>query len=310
MESKVHYLSPDKIHYKWDNSLTPALKVESGDTVAFDMREVSDGQVTPNSKAENLLKSTRPYYPLAGPVYIENAEEGDTLEVDILSLELKNWGWSAIFVGSGLLPEDFPSPYLKHWDLSNHKTTELRPGVVVPLEPFCGTMGVAPKEKGPFHAMPPTVSGGNMDIRHLTAGSVLLLPVSAPGALFSCGDCHAAQGDGEVCVTGIEAPMRATLKFNLRKRTQIPSPQFITKGPLTRKYDAQGYYATTGIAPDLMSSTKTAVRNMIQYLTKEYSLSREEAYILCSVAADLKISEVVDRPNWIVSCYIPASIFI
>jgi acetamidase/formamidase len=248
-------------------------------------------------------------YPLGGPIYIENAEPGDVLEVDILELKPKGWGWTAFFPGFGLLPEDFDYAYIKHWDLRNGVSSELKRGVTVPLDPFCGTMGVAPREKGSFHPLPPGNFGGNMDIRHLTVGTKLLFPVYNEGALFSCGDCHAAQGDGEVCVTGIESPMKVTLSFNLKKKTSIPSPQFITKGALTRKYDSEGYYATTGIASDLMKSARLSVRSMINYLSSERGLTREEAYILCSVAADLKINEIVDKPNWIVSCYLPLSIF-
>ena len=170
-------------------------------------------------------------------------------------------------------------------------------------------MGVAPKERGSFHPLPPGDFGGNMDIRHLTAGTKSFFPVWNEGGLFSCGDCHSAQGDGEVCVTGIESPMRVKLRFNVRKGMSIPSPQFITRGPLTRRYDARGYYVTTGITPDLMESAKAAVRGMIDYLVSKAHLTRDEVYVLCSAAADLKISEVVDQPNWIVSCYMPLKVF-
>ena len=310
MTEKIYYLSPEKFHNVWDNSLKPALEIKSGDSVVFELQDVSGGTITPSSKAEDLPKrDPNRMYPLGGPIYVPDAKPGDTLEVNILDLEPGDWGWTGFMPERGLLPEDFSHCYLKHWDLSNHKTAQLKPGVIVPLDPFCGTMGLAPKDKGVHSTRPPDLFGGNMDIRHLTAGTTLLLPVQVDGGLFSCGDCHSAQGDGEVCLTGIESPMKVTLRFKVRKERSIPSPQFITSGPLTRKYDSKGYYATMGIARDLMSSAKIAVRNMIDYLTLNRGLTRDEAYVLCSVVADLKISELVDMPNFLVSCYMPLSVF-
>jgi acetamidase/formamidase len=298
------------VHYRWDNALQPQLRVNPGDSVVFKMREVSDGQITAKSQAEDLSKMNFDMiYPLCGPVYVEGANVGDTLQIEILDLIPGDWGWTGFLPGLGLLSEDFPYAYINHWDLSDKESTVFRPGINLPLDPFCGTMGVAPKEVGSFNVLPPGNFGGNMDIRHLTAGTTLLLPVLNKGALFSCGDCHSAQGDGEVCVTGIESPMQSTLRFNVIRNKTIPCPQFITRGPLTKKNDSEGYYVTTGVAPDLMISAQDSVRNMINHLSSEYKLSKEESYILCSVAADLKISEVVDKPNWIVSCYIPLSIF-
>src|SRR5262249_25102607 len=141
-----------------------------------------------------------------------------------------------------------------------------------------------------------------------TRGATLLLPVQTDGGLFSTGDGHAAQGDGEVC-SGIETSMVATLRFRLRKGRSLRSPQFMTTGPLTAKYDKQGYYATTGIAEDLLEAAREATRNMVAYLVATYDLAPEDAYVLCSVAADLKINEVVNAPNWVVSSYLPLSIF-
>jgi acetamidase/formamidase len=158
--------------------------------------------------------------------------------------------------------------------------------------------------------MPPGPFGGNLDTRHLTRGSRLFLPVECPGALFSCGDAHAAQGDGEVCVTGIESPMYSVLRFELHKGYGIPSPQFQTPGELTPFSEGSGWYATTGVGPDLMQAAKEAVRAMIGHLGREHGMEPQEAYALCSLAVDLKISEVVDQPNWIVSAYLPLSIFV
>jgi acetamidase/formamidase len=308
--SREHIMPVDRVHYRWDNSIRPVLEIESGDVVIYDLREVSDGQITPAATAHDLprLDLTR-VYPLAGPIAVKGARPGDALEVEMLDLAAGSWGWSGINPGFGLLPEEATEPYLHIWDLSAGTAGDLRPGIRIPLDPFCGTIGVAPETPGSHPVMPPGPFGGNMDIRHLTQGATLFLPVWVDGALFSCGDPHAAQGDGEVCVSAIEAPMRARLRFRLRKGLSIPGPQFSVAGPLTPKHDRRGYYATTGIAPDLMEATRAATRAMLDHLVRSYGLSRQEAYILCSVAVDLKVSEVVDAPNWVVSAYLPLVLF-
>ncbi len=307
---RERFLPSDRIHYMWNNKLPPGLEIDSSDTVVFDLREVSDNQITPTSTAADLTRiDWSRVYPLGGPVFVKGTKPGDTLEVEILDLHPKGWGWTGVIPGFGLLEEEFNKPYLRIWDLSAGGHTTLHEDIRIPLDPFCGTMGVAPAEPGEISVMPPGRFGGNIDIRHLTKGTKLLLPVQVEGALFSCGDCHAAQGDGEVCVTGIEAPMHVALRFWVRKDRPIPEPQFITPGPLTSKYDARGYYATTGINPDLMEAARRALRHMIDYLSKTYNLTPEDAYVFCSVAVDLKISEVVDKPNWIVTAYAPLSSF-
>src|SRR5918994_4496899 len=144
---------------------------------------------------------------------------------------------------------------------------------------------------------------------HITKGSVLFLPVQHAGALFSCGDAHAAQGDGEVCVTGIESPMYAALRFDLIKGRRIPAPQFQTPGPLTPLVDEAGWYATMGVNEDLMQAAKDSLRAMVEHISKTYGLEPVEAYELASLVVDLKISEIVDQPNWIVSSYLPLAIF-
>jgi acetamidase/formamidase len=305
-----HVLGPDQIHYKWSRTNRPVVEIDPGDLIVCETQEVSDGQITPGCPASALTRlDLDKIYPLAGPVLVKGARPGDALEVEILELRPKAWGWTAIIPGLGLLADDFPEPYIRHWDLSNGRTSQFRPGLTVPLEPFCGVMGVAPDDPGPLSVLPPGRWGGNMDIRHLTVGATLLLPVWVEGGLFSCGDAHAAQGDGEVCVTGIEAPMHVRLRIGLRRGYTIPSPQFLTPGPLTGLYDTQGYYATTGIAPDLMQAAREALRSMIGHLARHHTLSREDAYVLSSVVVDLKISEIVDAPNWIVSAYLPQAIF-
>lgn len=305
-----HQLDPSKIHFKWNKDLEPALVVAPGDIVHCWTQEVTNGQVTPGCEPDILTQiDFDQLYPLAGPIYVQGASPGDALAVEILALEPDDWGWNGVIPGLGLLADDFPDPYIIHWNLERGRT-QLGDHIVIPLQPFCGTMGVAPAEPGEHFVLPPGNFGGNMDIRHLNAGATLYLPVEVEGGLFSAGDCHAVQGDGEVCVTGIECPMSFSLRFNVVKGANLDSPQFVTRRASLNVHEGDdGYFATTGIGPDLMEDSKNAVRRMIDWLGAKHGLSPEDAYCLCSAAGDLKISEIVDQPNWIVSFYMPLSIF-
>jgi acetamidase/formamidase len=306
-----HHLDPTMYHCKWNKDLAPALQIDSGDVVHCWTQEVTNGQIQPGDPPEALTRvDFDQLYPLAGPISVNGAEPGDVLAVDILSLKPDDWGWNGVIPGLGLLAEDFPDPYIIHWDLSDGTTTRLGEDITIPLQPFCGTMGVAPSTPGDHFVLPPGNFGGNIDIRHLNEGSTLLLPIQVSGGLFSAGDCHAVQGDGEVCVTGLECPMAFSLRFQLKKGMTLESPAFYTRSaPLSRHDTEAGYFATTGVGPDLMENTKDAVRRMIDWLGEEYGLSPEDAYCLCSLTGDLKISEVVDNPNWLVSFYMPLGIF-
>lgn len=306
-----HTLRPEQIHFRWDNSLPPAIEIVPGDIVHGRAREVTNGAITPTSTVADLTKAGFGFhYPLAGPVAVAGAEPGDALEIEILALRPDVWGWNGIPPGIGLLKDDFPGPLLQHWDLSNGKTTALRSDIVIPLEPFCGVMGVAPRESGEHRVLPPGPFGGNVDIRHLTVGARLLLPVQVPGALFSVGDCHAAQGDGELCAA-IECAMDFSLRFSLHKSANLPGPQFWTRrGSRLTSHDTDcGYFVTTGVGPDLYDDAKQAVRAMIDWLTANHDLPPEDAYVLCCTVLDLKISEIVNPPHWIVSAYLPLGIF-
>ncbi|WP_136589133.1 acetamidase/formamidase family protein [Salinigranum halophilum] len=300
------------IHNAWDNSLDPILTVEAGEVVRFECRDALDGQVGPESGVEDLANASfDPVHPLTGPVAVEGAEPGDVLAVDFLDFEHKGWGFTGFMpgeMGLGLLPEEFPEAGLHVWDL-DEEVAHFVDGIEVPLDMFPGIAGVAPAEDGEHDTLPPRDTGGNFDIKHLTAGSTLYLPVEVDGALFSTADCHAAQGDGEVCVTGIEAPMFVTARFDVLKSKSISQPELETTGPFTPTGRDEPMYGTAGIADDLMEATKKAVRHMIDHLEAERGLSRSEAYILCSAVVDLKISEVVDAPNWTVTAYLPESIF-
>jgi acetamidase/formamidase len=311
--SKPRYtIHNDHQHLSWDNARPPAITIAPGDTVEFKDIDATCGQLTANSTVEDIrtLDFSR-VNPIAGPVYVDKAEPGDALKVTLLGFDPSGWAWTAIVPGFGLLAEDFPEPALNIWSYEKSFQTPALygPGARVPLKPFCGTIGVAPAEAGPHSTIPPHKAGGNMDIRDLTIGVDIYLPVKVQGALFSVGDTHAAQGDGEVCGTAIESPMSVTAKFDLVKGANMRSPRFVTSGPVTRHLDAKGYDVTTGIGPDLMEATKNSVRAMIDLLAQQHHLSPEHAYMLCSVCADMRISEVVDQPNWVVSCYLPRLVF-
>src|ERR671930_1825076 len=230
--ARTHYFPDDQVHFTWDAGNAPALTIASGDTVVFHSRDVSDDQIGPESTAEVIadLNWDR-VYPLAGPMAVEGAQPGDTLAVEILDIHTQGWGWTAILPGLGLLPDDFPDPYLRIFDLSFGDVAYMRDDIVIPLTPFFGTMGVCPAGASAQPVMPPGTFGGNMDTRQLVAGSTLYLPVEVDNALFSCGDAHGCQGDGEGCVTGLQAPMYASLRFTLEKGLALPSPQYRTPPP-------------------------------------------------------------------------------
>lgn len=297
-------------HYGWDNSLAPTISVKPGATVTFETIDASGGQLSPQSTVGDVATlDFGKVNPVTGPVFIEGAEPGDALKVSIKEFKPSGWGWTANIPGFGLLASDFTEAYLKLWTLDKADVASFADGVNVPLKAFPGTIGLAPAEPGHHSVVPPRACGGNMDVRDLAAGTTLYLPVKVAGALFSVGDTHAAQGDGEVCGTAIESPMELTLSFDLVKGANLPAPQFETPGPVTRHLDSKGYYVTTGIHPDLLGAAKDAVSAMLEHLTKTYGLSPEDAYLLSSVACDLRISEAVDVPNYLVSFYLPLSLF-
>jgi acetamidase/formamidase len=247
---------------------------------------------------------------VSGPIYVEGAEPGDTLEVEFVDFQPADWGWTALIPGFGLLADEFAEPALKIWRLSDADGwAEFAPGIRIPLEPFCGEVGLAPAAEGALSTIPPYRHGGNLDTKHLTHGARLYLPVEVSGALFSMGDGHAAQGDGEVCGTAIETPMRAVVRLTVYKDRPVAEPQFRTAGPLAQRTNTAAYHVTEGIGPDIREATRQAVRHMIDYLAREYGLSAADAYMLCSVAVDLKLCEVVDMPNYVVGAFLPMSIF-
>jgi acetamidase/formamidase len=311
--AQTHHLDKHAVHHRWSRDYEPALTVDPGDTVVFETPEITRGQLTRTSTADALLNLDFDLiHQISGPVAVRGAEPGDSLVVEIVSVKPKEWGYSFVLPGFNLLKDDpaFQTPYLKIWDLSDPEKTEFKPGIVIPYEPFCGLMGLAPGEPGEHSTVPPRRVGGNLDIRQLIAGTVMHMPIEAPGALFSCGDVHATQGDGEVCGTGIEMESFVTLKFDLRKGENLPELQFRMPGQMTGSWNDKGWFCTTAHGPDLWENTQNAIRYMIAWLKKEHGLTDHEALVLCSVCVDLKISEVVDAPNWIVTAALPLGVFV
>src|SRR6266571_6834029 len=219
------HITRDRFHLAWDPAIPAIETVGSGDLVELDMLDASGGQLTGSSTLDDLgrLDFSR-VDQVNGPVAVAGAEPGETLQIDLLEFEPADWGWTASIPGFGLLADEFTDPALRISRVSEGMA-EFLPGVHIPLAPFCGELGVAPPTEGAHSTIPPDVFGGNMDTRHLTAGTKLFLPVFAPGGRFSLGDGHAAQGDGEVCGTAIETPMRALVRLTVRKDLALGAPE-------------------------------------------------------------------------------------
>lgn len=299
-------------HFGWNRDFTPVLTARSGETIHFECADSSAGQLGEGSTVESVKTlDFGKINPVTGPVFVEGAEPGDALKVTIRKFVPSGIGWTANIPGFGLLADQFLDPAIHVWkyDAASMAPALYGPGGRVPLKPFAGTIGVAPAEPGLHSIVPPRRVGGNLDIRDITEGVTLYLPVEVPGALFSIGDTHAAQGDGEVCGTAIESRMDVEATIELVKNARLESPRFTTPGPVTRHLDAAGYEVTTGIGPDLMTGAREAVKRMIDLLAAEHGLSPVDAYMLCSVCGDLRISEIVDMPNWVVSFYFPRIVF-
>jgi acetamidase/formamidase len=299
-------------HFGWSNGNEPVARISPGETVEFHPVDSSGGQITATSTLDDLGKlDFAKVNPVAGPLYVDGAEPGDAIKVTLLAFTPSGWGWTANIPGFGLLADQFKDPALHIWkyDPSALQPAMYGPGGRVPLKPFCGTIGLAPAEPGLHSIVPPRRVGGNMDIRDLSAGTELYLPVEVKGGLFSVGDTHATQGDGEVCGTAIESPCSLAARFDLIKGADLAFPRFTTRGPVARHLDNKGYEATTGIGPDLFEAARQAVMGMIDLISKRYKMSAVDAYMLCSVAGDLRISEIVDMPNWVVSFYFPRLVF-
>jgi len=297
-----YFLKRDQPHNKFSKKIAPVLKVPSGAVIEAETEEASDKQLKLDSSVEDLTKiSFDPIHPLTGPVYVEGAQPGDVLAVTLHKIEIGDWGWVGVFPGFGLLADEFKEPYLRNFKLGKDaKAIGFSDKITIPLKPFPGVMGVAPDTDEMLSTIPPRANGGNMDDHHLTEGTTVYFPVFVEGALFSIGDCHAVQGAGEVCGTAIEAPMRIIYEVNVIKgKKYLREPQ----------YETDTYYAVTAFATTLDEAAKKAIHYMVDYLEAEHGLDRTEAYVLCSLVADLKIAEVVDAPHMLVSVHISKKIF-
>ncbi len=353
---------PQKGHNRWHPDIPPALTVEPGEEIELETRDSLDGQITPRTTPTDLASiNLNVAHPLTGPVYIKSAEAGDLLEISILDVSHPDFGYTVEIPGFGLLRDDFPEPYLVRWTLRDgYATSGDLPRVRIREASFPGVIGVAPSrelfreiaaredrlaKRGGFvlppeprdavpagepfasqglRTVPPRENAGNLDVRQLTRGTKLLVPVWTEGALFSIGDAHFAQGDSECCGTAIEINASFRLRFGLRKgeaaRRRLRDAQFSRDDYFLPPELAapRRFHATTGLSvgrdgenfsEDATVAARNALLNMIEHLQTTYGYSRQQAYALCSVAVDLKMSELVDVPNFVVTAVLPLDIF-
>jgi acetamidase/formamidase len=315
MKSRLHQLDSQQVHTRWKTDLQPVLEIDPGDIVEMECREGFDGQVDPPVSAEDLderlyaILDFRRIAPVTGPLAIRGAEPGDSLEVRVLKLVPFGIGNLVVFpswMEADFLTREqraeFPQAWIRRFDMDaavREGSVQFSPNVRIPIKPMLGVVGTAPKE-GEFTVTgPPRQFGGNMDIKSIVAGARVYLPVFQPGALFSAGDGHAIQGDGEICTTGLETPMRATLEFHLHKRREIACPQI----------DTGDEFMIVGYGRTLDQAARRAIGDMIDYLTLRQNLSRHEAYGLLSLAGDIRINQVVDFPHLGARVAIPKAIF-
>jgi acetamidase/formamidase len=291
----------------------PVLTVKSGDTVEIQSpwgnpdlllkAGVPAAQIQPELRAitEHVKDRGPGPHNLTGPVAIEGAQPGDVLEVRIQEIRLDvPYAWNLFSPTGGFLPEDFPNSAVKIIPLDRERRiARFAPGIDIPLRPFFGTMGVAPPPSaGKVSSLPPGVHGGNLDNKHLVAGTTLFLPVNAPGALFACGDGHAAQGNGEVDITALETSLTGVFQFIVRHDLHLTAP----------RAETPTHYILMGLDPDLTAAAKMATRESIEFLVREKGLSRADAYMLTSTAVDLEITQLVDGTRG-VHAMIPKSLF-
>jgi acetamidase/formamidase len=295
----------DRVHHVWDNSLPAVAEVGPGERIELDLLDASSGQLTDASTPADVtgLDFTR-VNPVTGPIAVLGAKAGDALDIRVQSLDVDEWGWAALIPGFGLLADDFPRPHLVHAHTADGTVT-LPFGVTMPSLPMVGTIGVALPLPGQHPLLPPSRWGGNLDIRHITAGATLRLPVGVDGAMLSVGDTHATMGDGEVCGTGVETRGRIALSVDVLEAAAPAAPVILT-APATQRTGPA--LVTTGVGPDLMTAARDATRSLIDEVVRRTGLSSEDAYVLASLTADLVISEIVDVPNYVVSMHLPMSI--
>ena len=352
---------PSTGHNRWHHDIPPVIEVDEGEEVSLETRDALDAHLTPSSTIADFSSiQTGAIHPLTGPVLIKGARPGDLLEVEFVDIVPQPWAFTAIMPGLGFLRDVMTTPYLVHWDIANGWATSRQLARVrIPDASFMGVSGVAPSraqveawarreaELGArggmifppdssgavpatgvaashgLRTLPPRENGGNFDVKQLSKGSKLFLPVAVEGALFSTGDGHFAQGDGEVCVTAIEMGATCVTRFRLHRgeaeRRGIRWPRFQRSSYFVdpRFAAPERFVATMGMPVDehgvnqgenLNLACRNALLNMMALL-QERGYTREQAYIICSVAVDLRISNVVDVPNYVVSALLPEDIF-
>lgn len=298
-------LSRNNTHTVWDNSIEPIARLLAGSEVTVEVANSSGGQLGRTSSADQLesLDFAR-VNPVTGPLWVEGAQPGDALVIEVLDIDVEDWGWTANIPGFGLLNDQFPNAHLWVSRIRGNRV-ELPPGLTIPPVPMIGTIGVAPAERGQLPMIPPHRNGGNMDIRHVTAGARLWLPVAVEGAMLSLGDTHAAQGDGEVCGTGIEVGSTVHLRVSVESQRGLVTPMLETHQSSQRTGTA---LVTTGIGPDLFHAARDATSHLIDEITNRTKLDPVDAYLLASVAADMHVSEIVDLPNVVVAMHLAAEL--
>lgn len=354
---------PASGHNRWHPDIPPLAEVEPGQVVGLETRDAFDGFITPATTAEDLRNANLGIvHPLTGPVYVKGAEPGDVLEVTLVAVDPQPFGFTVQVPGFGFLRDVFTEPSIVRWTIADgFATSDDLPGVRIPGAPFMGVIGLAPShalleeinrreadlaERGGAVLLPDAVdavpsdagiaasamrtiapheTGGNLDVKQLTAGTTIRFPVFAPGGLFSVGDAHFAQGDGESCGTAVEMAATCYCSFTLRKgladAQNIRDVQFFREDYFTRPEMAapKRFFATTGQsytrdgvahAEDATLAARNALLNMIDHLVDERGFTPQQAYAICSVAVDLKVSELVDVPNFVVSAFLPLDIFV
>jgi acetamidase/formamidase len=305
-----HHVDRSRTRNRWNRDYPPVLTVAPGDTVTLELKESSDGQVRPGmSPAEFRLLDKMRIHALTGPVAVEGAQPGDALEIELIACRHEGWAWTSLFPGLGALGDEITEPFLHIWTLEGHQTRSI-PGVTLDLHPFCGIIGVQRSEAGEFRTRPPGIFGGNMDVRHLGVGARLWLPVLIPGAGLCAGDAHAAQGDGEVGINAMEAPMTVTLRVNLHKGRRLDGPYAVVPPALLpSRYLLKPFHVFIESHEDPREACRAVVRRAIVFLQERLGLGRELALVLCSVALDLKVSQMVNTPMTTISGYLPEAIF-
>ncbi|HSK23706.1 MAG TPA: acetamidase/formamidase family protein [Egicoccus sp.] len=295
----MHTLHHRDGHHGWDRSLPARIALDPGDTVELVLADCFGGQLGHDATGADVARLDLDLAnPLTGPVAVRGAMPGDALRIEILDIVPGPVGWTTLIPGFGLLADHFPDPHAVLSRIENGHV-DVGDGLArLPARPFLGTIGVAPAEPGPHGVIPPRRVGGNLDCRDVRAGAVLVLPVEVAGGLLSVGDPHAAQGDGEVCGTAVETTATVRLRIGLAPGQAPPAPQLELPTSPARVVGPR--LVTTGVGPDLHAGARDATLAMIERLGRDHGIDAADAYALCSVAADLRIIEVVDAPNWVV----------